>query len=276
MVSAAEDTPMAGMGAAHRAWSRHSPRERWTRYAVTLLIGLAAYWSIYNIDIDPEWVMDAPVQIADLFIRMSPPDMSRLPSIASAIVETLNIATIATVLGVLVSMPVAWLAAQNTTPNRATLWLGRVILVSSRSVNTIIWALLFVAIFGPGALAGIIAIMFRSIGFLGKLMSEAIEEINRAPIEALEAVGASRMKIILYGIIPQVVPTFVAVTILRWDINLRESTVLGLVGAGGIGLILQGSIDTFAWQTVSTILLAIIAMVVAGEALAAWLRNKVM
>src|SRR5690606_37754248 len=97
---------------------------------------------------------------------------SRLGQIAQAIVETLNIATIATALGVLVSMPVAWLAAQNTTPNRLTLWLGRFILVSSRSVNTIIWALLFVAIFGPGVLAGIIAIMFRSIGFLGKLMSE--------------------------------------------------------------------------------------------------------
>lgn len=274
MVGAAGDTAVGGT-AAQRAWSRHTVRQRWTRYFITLLIGLAAYWSLASIDIEPEWALDAPAQIGDLLGRMTPPDFSRLPQIMSAIVETLNIATIATVLGVLVSMPVAWLAAQNTTPNQATLWLGRFILVSSRSVNTIIWALLFVAIFGPGVLAGIIAIMFRSIGFLGKLLSEAIEEIDRAPIEALEAVGASRSKVLLYGVVPQVIPTFVAVTILRWDINLRESTVLGLVGAGGIGLILQGAIDTFAWQTVSTILLAIIAMVVAGEALAAWLRNKV-
>jgi len=273
MVSAVEDTASASTTVAHRAWSRHTPRERWTRYLITLATGLAAYWSLASIDVEIEWVMDAPAQIGDLFARMSPPDFSRLGQIAQAIVETLNIATIATALGVLVSMPVAWLAAQNTTPNRLTLWLGRFILVSSRSVNTIIWALLFVAIFGPGVLAGIIAIMFRSIGFLGKLMSEAIEEIDRAPIEALEAVGASRAKVILYGIVPQVVPTFVAVTILRWDINLRESTVLGLVGAGGIGLILQGAIDTFAWQTVSAILLAIIVMVLAGEALAAWLRG---
>ncbi|MEX0760561.1 MAG: phosphonate ABC transporter, permease protein PhnE, partial [Tistlia sp.] len=195
--------------------------------------------------------------------------------IAEALLETVNIATIATLISVFLSLPIALLAAQNTTPNRATLWLGRFILVSSRSVNTIIWALLFVAIFGPGALAGILAIIFRSIGFLGKLVGEAIEEIDRRPIEALEATGASRSKILLFGVVPQVMPTFFAVSILRWDINLRESTVLGLVGAGGIGLILQGSIDTFAWQTVSTILLAIIALVLFGEAVAAWLRERI-
>ncbi|WP_280338219.1 PhnE/PtxC family ABC transporter permease [Salinicola acroporae] len=153
--------------------------------------------------------------------------------------------------------------------------MGRFILVSSRSVNTLIWALLFVAIFGPGVLAGIIAIMFRSIGFLGKLLGEAIEEIDRRQVEALEATGASRARVVLYAIVPQVMPTFFAVGILRWDINLRESTVLGLVGAGGIGVILQGAIDTLAWQTVATILLAIIALVILGEALAAWLRKKV-
>ncbi|MEX0607708.1 MAG: phosphonate ABC transporter, permease protein PhnE, partial [Halofilum sp. (in: g-proteobacteria)] len=170
---------------------------------------------------------------------------------------------------------IALISAQNTTPNRATLWLGRFILVSSRSVNTIIWALLFVAVFGPGVLAGILAIAFRSLGFLGKLMGEAIEEIDRAPIEALAASGATRGKVLLYGVVPQVMPTFFAVAILRWDINLRESTVLGLVGAGGIGIILQGAIDTFAWPTVASILLAIIALVVAGEIVAASLRRRV-
>ena len=106
-------------------------------------------------------------------------------------------------------------------------------------------------------------------------MGEAIEEIDRRPVEAIEATGASRATVILYGIVPQVVPNFFAVSILRWDINLRESTVLGLVGAGGIGLLLQSAIDTFAWQTVATILLAIIAMVLLGEAVSGWLRRKV-
>ncbi|WP_404384246.1 phosphonate ABC transporter, permease protein PhnE [Caenispirillum salinarum] len=260
---------------AERAWSRHSPRERWTRLAVMALVAGAAFWSLSTINVFWPWLWDAPQQMGDLFGRMVPPDFTQWRGIAWALVETVNIATIATFLAVFLSLPVALIAAQNTTPNKATLWLGRFILVSSRSVNTIIWALLFVAVFGPGVLAGILAIIFRSLGFLGKLVGEAIEEIDRKPIEALEATGASRMKILLYGVVPQVMPTFFAVSILRWDINLRESTVLGLVGAGGIGIILQGAIDTFAWQTVATILLAIIVLVLAGEAVAAWLRKKV-
>ncbi|MGC3874704.1 phosphonate ABC transporter, permease protein PhnE [Halomonas sp. GXIMD04776] len=260
---------------ADRAWSRHTRRQRWGRLAGMLLIAGAAAWSLTTIDIIWPWVWDAPNQIGDLFRRMVPPDVSSIGAITWALIETLNIATIATFFAVFLSLPVAYISAQNTTPNRATLWLGRFILVSSRSVNTLIWALLFVAIFGPGVLAGIVAIMFRSLGFLGKLIGEAIEEIDRRPVEALEATGASRAKVILYAIVPQVVPTFFAVSILRWDINLRESTVLGLVGAGGIGVILQGAIDMLDWRTVATILLAIIVLVIAGEALAAWLRKKV-
>jgi phosphonate transport system permease protein len=189
--------------------------------------------------------------------------------------ETVHIATLSTMLTIFIALPVSYIAAQNTTPNKATLWLGRFILVSSRSVNTIIWALLFVAVFGPGVLAGILAVMFRSIGFIGKLMGEAIEEIDRNPVEAMQATGASKMKVVLYAIVPQVMPAFFAIIILRWDINIRESTVLGLVGAGGIGVLLQGSIDLFAWQTVATILLAIIVLVILGEAITSVLRKKV-
>jgi phosphonate transport system permease protein len=260
---------------AMREWSRYSSKERWTRFAMTGLVALALVWSLSTINIIWPWLWDAPMQMGDLFARMFPPSLDGWKDIAWTLLETVNIATIATFFAVFLSLPIALIAAQNTTPNKATLWLGRFILVSSRSVNTIIWALLFVAVFGPGVLAGILAIIFRSLGFLGKLLGEAIEEIDRAPIEALEAVGASRFKILIYGVIPQVMPTFFAVSILRWDINLRESTVLGLVGAGGIGIILQGAIDTFAWQTVATILLAIIGLVIIGEAIAAYLRKKV-
>ncbi|WP_417816298.1 MULTISPECIES: phosphonate ABC transporter, permease protein PhnE [Thalassospira] len=258
-----------------REWSRYTPKQRWTRFALTGLVALAVVWSLSTINIIWPWLWDAPEQMGDLFARMFPPSLDGWQDIAWTLLETVNIATIATFFAVFMSLPIALIAAQNTTPNKFTLWLGRFILVSSRSVNTIIWALLFVAVFGPGVLAGILAIIFRSIGFLGKLLGEAIEEIDRAPIEALEAVGASRFKILIYGVIPQVMPTFFAVSILRWDINLRESTVLGLVGAGGIGIILQGAIDTFAWQTVATILLAIIGLVIIGEAIAAYLRKKV-
>lgn len=256
-------------------WHRYSPTQRMQRYGLFLLTGLIIGWASTSIEFVWAWVWGAPNQIADLFTRMAPPDPRNLNSILSVLWETVNIATIATFLAVLLALPVAYISAQNTTPNRATLWLGRFILVSSRSINTIIWALLFVAIFGPGIVAGIVAITFRSIGFIGKLLGEAIEEIDRRPVEAMEATGAGRSKVVLYAIIPQVVPTFWAVAILRWDINLRESTVLGLVGAGGIGMVLQGAIDTFNWPEAATVLLAILSLVIIGEAISAFLRQRI-
>lgn len=261
---------------ASRVWRRHTPRQSLTRFAILLATLTVVVWAMRDIDIFWPWVWDAPNQIASLGRRMWPPDPSRLGDIGGALLETVHIATLATLLSVLMALPVAYIAAQNTTPNRAFLWLGRFILVSSRSVNTLIWALLFVAVFGPGVLAGILAIMFRSVGFVGKLLGEAIEEIDRRPVEAMQATGASKAKVIAYAIVPQVMPAFFAIVILRWDINVRESTVLGLVGAGGIGVILQGAIDTFAWPTVATILIAIILLVLIGEAITAVLRRRIL
>jgi phosphonate transport system permease protein len=257
-------------------WTRFTTKQRMQRFGIFAFCAMAIVWSLASIKVVWAWVWDSPGQMGDLLERMYPPDTTNLSSIIRVLWETVNIATFATAFAVVMSLPVAYIAAQNTTPNRATLWLGRLILVTSRSVNTIIWALLFVAIFGPGVIAGIVAIMFRSIGFIGKLLGEAIEEIDKRPVEALEATGASRFKVIAYAIIPQVMPTFWAVAILRWDINLRESTVLGLVGAGGIGIILQGAIDTFDWPGAATILLAILALVILGEIISAFLRRRIL
>ena len=256
-------------------WVRRSPRERLVRFLTWLVVVAVLVWSVRDVDIFWPWVVSAPVQIADLLGRMTPPDASNLDLILAAMVQTIHIATLATLLALVLALPVAYLAARNTSPNAATLALGRLIVVSSRSVNTIIWALLFVAIFGPGPLAGILAVAFRSIGFLGKLIAEGIEEIDPRPVEAMEATGAGQGKVIAYGVVPQVLPTFFAVSILRWDVNIRESTVLGLVGAGGIGLLLQGAIDTFKWREVSLILIAILIVVVVGELVSGWLRDKV-
>jgi phosphonate transport system permease protein len=256
-------------------WQRYTTGERLARFLSWLGVVAVAVWAVREINIFWPWVWDAPEQVRDLASRMWPLDTRSLDAIINALLETVHIATLATALTIFIALPVSYIAAQNTTPNRAFLWLGRFILVSSRSVNTLIWALLFVAIFGPGAVAGIMAIMFRSIGFVGKLMGEAIEEIDRRPVEAMEATGASRLKVAAFAIVPQVTPAFFAIIILRWDINIRESTVLGLVGAGGIGVILQGSIDTFAWPAVATVLVAIIVLVLIGEAVSGWLRSKV-
>ncbi len=263
------------MTSAPHRWQRFTLTQRLLRFAAYLATVAVLVWAVRDLDIYWPWVWDAPVQIRDLFARMSPPKLTGLGAIGRALIETVHIATLATVLSLALALPTAYLAAQNTTPNRVLLWLARFVVVSTRSVNTIIWALLFVAIFGPGVVAGILAIAFRSIGFVGKLMAEAIEEIDKRQVEAIQATGAGRAKVVLYGIVPQVLPAFFAVAVLRWDINIRESTVLGLVGAGGIGLILQGAIDLFDWQTVATVLIAILGIVVLGEFVSAALRRRV-
>ena len=130
-------------------------------------------------------------------------------------------------------------------------------------------------ILGPGILAGTIAIGLRSVGFCAKLLYEAIEEIDQSQVEAIEATGASRVQKIVYSILPQVMPTIAGVGIYRWDINIRESTILGLVGAGGIGLQLSGSLNTLAWTQVSMILLVILATVFISEWVSAKVRGAI-
>ena len=153
--------------------------------------------------------------------------------------------------------------------------IARFILVASRSVNTVVWALLFVAIFGPGPVAGIWAIAFRSIGFMGKLTAEAIEEIDQGAVEAIEATGASRLQVLMIGILPQVLPVIYGTTVYRWDINIRESTVLGFVGAGGIGILLYSTMNLFRWEQVSVLLIAIFAVVVISEFVSAAVRQRI-
>ncbi len=169
----------------------------------------------------------------------------------------------------------AFLAARNTTFNPITWFIGRFILVGSRSVNTVVWGLLFVAIFGPGPVAGIWAISFRSIGFMGKLIAEAIEEIDEGPVEAIEATGASRLQVLWFGILPQVLPIIYGTTVYRWDINIRESTVLGFVGAGGIGILLYASINLFLWQEVAVILISVFGVVLVSEFISATVRQRI-
>jgi phosphonate transport system permease protein len=149
------------------------------------------------------------------------------------------------------------------------------IIVASRSINSLIWALMLVTLIGPGVLAGVIAIGLRSIGFCAKLLYEAIEEIDHSQVEAIIATGASRGQQLSFGIVPQIMPAFAGISVFRWDINIRESTVLGLVGAGGIGLQLDASISTLAWTQVSLILLVILATVIVSEWVSAKVRHAI-
>jgi phosphonate transport system permease protein len=205
---------------------------------------------------------------------MFPPDWGFAGALIGPLVQTINIATLGTATAVVISLPIAVLAALNTTPSRVTYALARFVMVVSRSVDTLIWALIFIIVVGPGSLAGVLAVAVRSIGFVSKLLAEGIEEIDRGQVEAVTATGAGRLPTLLYGVVPQVKPVFAGVCIYRWDINIRESTVLGLVGAGGIGFALNEAILGLEWSRVGMILLVILAVVVASEAASAYVRKR--
>jgi phosphonate transport system permease protein len=257
-------------------WKRFTPRETLLRYVGYVTVVFVAIWSLRELEIPWFYFLDAHTQAADLLVRMVPPDWSFfVDQVIDPLIETIHIATLGTIVTVLISMPVAIISARNTTPNAFTWFIGRFILVASRSVNTVVWGLIFVAIFGPGPLAGIWSIAARSIGFTGKLIAEAIEEIDQGTVEAIEATGASRMKVLIVGVIPQVLPVIYGTIVYRWDINIRESTVLGFVGAGGIGIMLYSSINVFAWHQVSVMLIAIFGVVLVSEYVSATVRQKI-
>jgi phosphonate transport system permease protein len=258
-----------------RVWRRRRPRETAMGWLWTFAVAAAAVWSVSALDIEWAFFADAHEQAIDLAQRMWPPRWSYLPVIVKPLIETIHIATLGTLIALVFSVPIAFLAARNTTLNGLTWAIGRALLVASRSVNTVIWGLLFVAIFGPGPVAGICAVAARSVGFLAKLVAEAIEEADRGQVEAIEATGAGTGQIYLIGILPQVMPVLIGTTVYRWDINVRESSVLGFVGAGGIGLHLYASINQFAWQQVLVMLAAILVIVIVSEAVSAYIRDRI-
>jgi len=259
-----------------RTWTHRSARLRLLLWLGWLaLVALCVFcWRVMTADTMWIFVADAPRQAADIGSRMLPPRWSYLPELLGPLWDTINIATLGTIGGVLLAIPVALLAARNTTPSRHFLRpVALFLIVASRSINSLIWALLLVAMIGPGLLAGIVAIALRSIGFVGKLLYEAIEEVEQSQVEAVRATGASGAQVLTYGIVPQVLPAFWSISVFRWDINIRESTVLGLVGAGGIGLKLQASLNVLAWPQVTLILLLILATVLLSEWVSARVRR---
>ena len=256
-----------------RTWDWRSPSERLIHFVATLfgLLGLAWAWRHVSARTTWTFVLDAGVQLQDMSTRMFPPDESYLSALVRPLVDTLHIATLRTVLGIALTIPPAFMAARTTTPSERLLRpVALLALVTSRSVNSIIWALVLVVLVGPGLLAGTVAIVLRSVGFVGKLVYEAIEEDPDLPVTAIRTTGASRAQSLACGLGPNVLPTRAGVSVYRWEINIREATILGIVGAGGLGMALQASIDALAWSRVSVILSVILATVVLAE----WVRCR--
>lgn len=273
-MSVTESSP--GGAAAPRQWQRFTLAQRILRSAFYLIVVVAFVWSLQSIEIIPEFLYDAPQQTADLFLRMWPIDWSWYPKVVhEALIETLHIATLGTIIAVVLAGLVSLMVARNITRSVILNTIGRFILVATRSVHAMVWALFFVALFGPGALAGTLAIAVHSIGFTGKFLSEAIEEAKPGPIEALTAAGAPPLAILLKGYWPQVKPAFLAIAAFRWDINVRESAVLGLVGGGGLGMALDTALSNLYWDQAGLVLLVIFLVVIVTEVLTSWVRARV-
>jgi phosphonate transport system permease protein len=269
---------MAVVLRAEKTWRRRTTRAQlwtWAGWLAATALVVVCFQLISDKTI---WafVWDAPQQAADLAVRMVPPDWGYIRQLGRPIWDTINIATIGTAIAIAASIPVAYCAARNTTPSvRFVRPIALFVIVSSRSINALIWALMLVTILGPGVFAGIVAIALRSIGFCAKLLYEAIEEIDESQVEAVRATGASGAQVTTYGIVPQVLPAFAGISVFRWDINIRESTVLGLVGAGGIGLELNAALTQLYWTQVSLILLVIIGTVILSEWVSAKVRHAI-
>ncbi len=261
-----------------KIWRRRTRGESLVRWFGWLL-GVAVFvycWQIISASTTWFFVWDAPRIANDIWTRATPPKWDYITQLGRPIWDTLNIATLGTIIALILAVPVAFLAARNTTPSALFIRpVALLIIVSTRSINSLIWALLLIAIIGPGVFAGVIAIAIRSIGFCAKLLYEAIEEIDQTQVEAITATGASRWQVMAYGIVPQILPAFAGIAVFRWDINIRESTVLGLVGAGGIGLQLSASLNVLAWPQVSLILIVILAAVVISEWVSAKVRGAI-
>jgi phosphonate transport system permease protein len=211
----------------------------------------------------------------EVFTRMIPPNFDALGAdLWEAAVQTVAIGVVSTAIGVVLSIPVGIVAARNVTPHQAVYWVARGWILVVRAVPELILAVVFVAALGLGPIAGTCALAIASIGFLAKLVADAVEEIDRGPLEAVQAVGGGWWKTLFAAVIPQAMPAIVGSSLYMLDVNVRTSTILGIVGAGGIGYLLFESIRTLNFDVAGAIVLVIFVIVYAIERLSGWIRSR--
>ncbi len=235
----------------------------WARAGWTLAIVYAAY-AADILDVSYSRFVQGLGNGAEFIGDMIPANFSRWELLLENLLETIEIAVIASAFGVLFSLPVGLLAARNLMPAWVT-WPFRTFIALCRSFHPVIFAILFVKAVGFGPLAGILTLIFASIGFIGKLFAEAIEEISLKPLEALRAAGAPFISVITYAVLPQVLNRFIGFASYQLDANLRNSTMVGIVGAGGIGGTLFAAFQRFDYDFLAAILISIITLVMVSE-----------
>ena len=256
------------------AWS--PPPFAGTRARQYVVIAAAvAYvaWAISGLNINPQRALAGFGRAADLLARMFPPDFGRWELLLKGLIESLQMAFAATLVGLVLAIPLGIAAARNLAPKPIYL-LARGVIVVGRTFHEVIIAIFFVKLFGFGPVAGLLTLAFASMIFLGKMLAEDIENVRAGPIEAVRATGAGFAQVVTYAVVPQVLSRATGVAIYRLDANVRHSTVIGIVGAGGIGQTLAASFSRYDHDFAAAILLSIIAIVAAGEWFSDWVRRR--
>lgn len=247
-------------------------RPNWWARAGWLLLAVYVIYAASLLGFVPERFVTGLANGQRFLARMFPPNFSRWELIRSGILESVQIAVIATALGIAVALPIGFLAARNLMPPYVT-WPVRGLIALCRSFHPIIVAILFVKAIGFGALAGVMALIVASIGFIAKLFAEAIEEISLKQVEAVRATGAGFLAVLVMGVVPQVLPRFIGFSTYQLDSNLRNSTMVGIVGGGGIGATLFTAYQRFDFDVVLAILIVIVAMIMVAEIVSGWARK---
>lgn len=240
-----------------------------------VVVATAAIWAAWGTEFNL-WKLAAGMPaFFDLMGRMLPPDLEVLPDLAGPMIETLEMALLGTTIPIFFALPLAFLSAINTTPHPFVSVIVRTLIGALRTVPELIWAMVLVTAVGLGPFPGVIALTLHSIGGLGKFYYEAIEATDPGVVEAMQTTGAGRVKVILYGILPNVLPIMMSSTLYYWEYNNRASTVLGLVGAGGIGLALTHALQDFRYPEVMTCLILIVLILVVIDRISAFLRARI-
>jgi phosphonate transport system permease protein len=238
------------------------------------IVGVVLACSYYVGLLDAQRLSDGIPALFSLLGEMWPPDFTQAGSWVVPLLDTLAMSVAGTALSIALSLPIGLAAARNTTPHPILYHLARAILNILRAIPDLIMGIVFVAAVGFGALPGVLALGLHSVGMVAKFFAEAIERASPAPIEAARAVGAKPAQVVIYGVLPQVLSQLADVSIYRWEYNFRASTVLGLVGAGGIGFELIAALRTLEYRQVAAIMVVILATVTIVDGISGWLRGK--
>ena len=242
------------------------------RFGLYALVAGYFVWALTSLEVSWARIVQGLPRAVTIFGRAFPPDFSRRNLLVDGFLESIQIAILATFLGVILSVVLGILAARNVVP-RAVYLVGRAIIAVARSFHPVIVAIVFVKAVGFGPLAGILTLIVYSIGFVGKLMAEAIEEIDPGQVEAVRATGGGFLKVLAYAVFPQVLPRQVGLSIYQLDSNLRASAIVGIVGAGGIGGTLTNAFKRFDYDFALAILIVMILIILLSEGLSGRIRK---